>query len=313
MIVDLTSTHSFVLDYDKFSSHGKNNAFNLNNSTTKLNTTQEFRYQYSEEYNPGASEVSGFIFQDELYALGSVVNVSFGVAQRITGNDDPSVFDTLPNAGRIGFSRAPGAAIRDAMFAREDRLQRILCLYVAVLLLDEGTFPVITMGGPAYRPSLLRTIAPSPPNPGGLWTFNVNRIDVGKFHITEVPEATLSTTLDAISLPTGLFDKVIMATDGHFDESVGGFVAACSQDIPINVGVNNATIPIRYDAYTKNLGENRCLLKLRKTEESIALGAPFFFSNGVCLDYDANEVHFFDATARDEDDLNALSANKRIW
>ncbi|CAD5217887.1 unnamed protein product [Bursaphelenchus xylophilus] len=314
LLIDLATSESFALHSKEFAEiYGDENTFDSAASDTFKSLNETLKLSYAEELNTNSSAVTGVLGEDDVTVVMSFVEGEFLVAKEMSGNDIPiGRFDGSAAAGRIGFSKKKDTKtnLRDGLL--DDGPLKVLCLDTSVAKDGSKKYTTIASGGYVYHDNF-RTKVSSLPSSDGLWKFNVNKISIGKSTFSTVYPATLSTTYNGLTLPEPIFQRLIRLLNAQFDRERGRYLVFCNLNRDILISVNSNVIPIQYDAYTETIYKsNWCGLKVRSTKErKIVLGAPFYTNNGICLDFQNETIHFYDASPRERINNYVITGNFR--
>uniref|UniRef100_A0A1I7SRI2 Peptidase A1 domain-containing protein n=1 Tax=Bursaphelenchus xylophilus TaxID=6326 RepID=A0A1I7SRI2_BURXY len=131
------------------------------------------------------------------------------------------------------------------------------------------------------------------PSPDGHWVAKIDKFRIGDSQTFANFEATISTTLHGISLPSALFNTVVRTLGAKYNRENGTYSVDCGKSLNLVLEINGAKIEVPLEAYTLKTKEG-CTLLLKSHAESkqIVLGQAYFMERGVCLDYDNDEIHF---------------------
>uniref|UniRef100_A0A1I7SRH5 Peptidase A1 domain-containing protein n=1 Tax=Bursaphelenchus xylophilus TaxID=6326 RepID=A0A1I7SRH5_BURXY len=129
----------------------------------------------------------------------------------------------------------------------------------------------------------------------GLWIAPVDGVSIDGVNFNDSYGAILATTVDVIGLPGGPYEHLLKKLKPKYDQDLREWVVDCALNIDIKLAIGKSEIVIEFGAYTDKLTETKCRLKLDVSQwNRLLLGAPFFTNNGICLNYESDEIHFYE-------------------
>ncbi|CAD5218004.1 unnamed protein product [Bursaphelenchus xylophilus] len=306
-LVDISTGDSFVLDASVFNeTYREWNTFDPATSSSFQNLTAEFSQTYVGDLNVNSSSVAGYLAYDSLEVIGTEMNATFGIVKRIDGNSPPTVtYLGEQVAGRIGFSRLGNTTTNIHKRLLEGHENKALCL----AMYDEGeiTKPQVSLGRFSGPQKALRTTVKALPRADGLWAVNVTSVKMDKYRISRSHEIVFSTTFDGIGFKSDHFKRLLWLLDAEYDRPNGRFYTSCGQNLTIEFLINEAAIPLKFSDYTEKIAEDKCVIKVRHLyEATIILGAPIYRKNGVCFDFEKDEVSFYDMQDDPDSDVGIV-------
>ncbi|CAD5218005.1 unnamed protein product [Bursaphelenchus xylophilus] len=297
MLVDLSTPETFVLESAEFlNKFGPQNVFNPAASSTFKNKTTYFVNAYIDMFPKTMSMVHGYLGEDRISGLGKEFQTTFGVVQRYDNSEPNLSFLNQTFAGRIGLSNTkdPKTSVRDTIL-RDSHLP-VVCLEATANKTHNST--TVRIGDYIYNKTSFKTKVPAikPEFPfEGLWIAPVDGVSIDGVNFNDSYGAILATTVDVIGLPGGPYEHLLKKLKPKYDQDLREWVVDCALNIDIKLAIGKSEIVIEFGAYTDKLTETKCRLKLDVSQwNRLLLGAPFFTNNGICLNYESDEIHFYE-------------------
>ncbi|KAI6216342.1 Eukaryotic aspartyl protease [Aphelenchoides besseyi] len=137
-------------------------------------------------------------------------------------------------------------------------------------------------------PGVLSTV----PLANAQWTIQLNGVSVGKYSFDYTFSAEVQLDADKLFVPYDVYDKILVATNAHYDDTLGIDVADCNQTTQLKFKTDAGDITLDFADYTERRGDV-CVYKiLEGNVDDIGLGFPFLSKYCAIVDVKTSEFSY---------------------
>ncbi|CAD5214205.1 unnamed protein product [Bursaphelenchus okinawaensis] len=305
LLLDIDRISTFVLHHQSFPDLPAKSTVDFEKSTSFKNTTKKFFALVSSDTNDEIAFGDGHVCEDTFEILGNKIHHAFGVVNK----GDPALTlasDGTTAAGRIGFARNTSYYDeKDVRFELFKNLrENVLCFGTTYSEVTQQHISKVALGQTIYPEKDFVASAHAYTydehddlKEDGIWRIQTDTISIGNYTKKRETDTVFTSTKDGLVFHFYDLYPIMRSLKAVQNTTDKEWYTDCSNDIPLSIGINRKLIKIRFDAFTEQVGDGKCRIKIKShVDDYIIIGLPFFVNNGVCLNYKINRFYVYDIT-----------------